>query len=64
MSSITATPPARVSAPKPAPVRQADPAPEKQAAQETKPNKPVAGVQSVSPTPTHADKGNKVDNRA
>ena len=64
MSSITATPSARVPAPKPAPVRQADPAPEKQAAQETKPNKPVAGVQSVSPAPTHADKGNKVDNRA
>jgi len=64
MSSITATPPARVSAHKPTPVRHADPAPEKQAAPETKSNKPVAGVQSVSPTPTHAAKGNKVDNMA
>jgi hypothetical protein len=64
MSSITAIPPARVSAPKPTPTRQADAAPEKHAAQETKQAKPVAGVQSVSPTPAHADKGNKVDNRA
>jgi hypothetical protein len=64
MSSITATPPARVSAPNSTPVRHAEAAPEKHAAQETKQAKPVAGVQSVSPTPAHADKGNKVDNRA
>ncbi len=64
MSSITATPPARVSAPKPAPVRHADAASEKPVAHDTKPTKPVAGVQSVSPTPTHAAKGNKVDNLA
>ena len=64
MSSITATSPARVSAPKPAPARHADPVAEKHVAQETKSAKPVAGVQSVSPTPTHAAKGNKVDNMA
>jgi hypothetical protein len=64
MSSVTATPPARVSPPKPAPARHADAVAEKHVEKETKSAKPVAGVQSVSPTPTHAAKGNKVDNLA
>ena len=66
MSSVTATPPARVSPPKPAPApaRHADAAAEKHVEKETKSAKPIAGVQSVSPTPTHAAKGNKVDNLA
>jgi len=64
MSSVTATPAARVSPPKPAPVRHADAVAEKHVEKEAKSAKPVAGVQSVSPTPTHAAKGNKVDNLA
>jgi|APCry1669189000_1035189.scaffolds.fasta_scaffold437161_1 hypothetical protein len=64
MSSITATPPARVAAPKPATVRNPDSTNAKHVEPEMKPAKPVAGIQSVSPTPTHAAKGNKVDNLA
>jgi hypothetical protein len=64
MSSITATPSARVAPPKPTPVRNEDTAGEKHVAQETKSAKPVVGIQSITPAPTHADKGNKVDNLA